>query len=317
MRSDQNISFTCISGRRISLPTRAFDIPVGLKPLLSQLSHERREALRLNKDNLTADELTASVANLSFVDVDNSILADASTHPTGLIRVGELNAQRGRYWCEIALQIRETPALAAVDIWLLNEFDLGMARSQQRHTARLLAYALGLNYAWATEFIELSNGNRQEQLKTRGEHNLYGLHGNALLSRWPLTNGTVLRMPGMAKLFHGRPKDGDTAFGYEKRLGLRKLQRFRDNDELRFSMRSFADADGVQNFHVIARGDPPRWLNTSFPRIFWWDETQLLNRLRSQRGISKPLDFQNTPPLARRAKKQDILSGWVGKLLVN
>ena len=37
-----------------------------------------------------------------------------------------------------------------MDVWLLNEFDLGMARSAQEHTVRLLAYALKLNYASTT-----------------------------------------------------------------------------------------------------------------------------------------------------------------------
>lgn len=104
-------------------------------------------------------------------------------------------------------------------MWLLNEFDLGMARSGQHHTVRLLAYALGLNYAWGVEFVELSNGNKEEQQRTSGQTNQHGLHGNAILSRWPLHEVEVVRMPGMAPLFNGT--GSETAFGHEKRLGSR------------------------------------------------------------------------------------------------
>jgi endonuclease/exonuclease/phosphatase family metal-dependent hydrolase len=115
--------------------------------------------------------------------------------------------------------VLRTPELKEVDVWLLNEFDLGMARSGQHHTVRLLAYALGLNYAWGVEFVELSNGNKEEQQRTSGQTNQHGLHGNAILSRWPLHEVEVVRMPGMAPLFNGT--GSETAFGHEKRLGSR------------------------------------------------------------------------------------------------
>ena len=218
---------TCSSGI-VSLPRRAFDIPPTLQPLLTQLTVQRRDELHVNPQNLSAAALTASVAHLDLVDVDNTVAPSASpTSALPRLRVAEFNAQRGRFWCDIAVQIRNTPQLASVDVWLLNEFDLGMARSGQQHTARLLAYALGFNYAWGVEFIELTRGNRDEQRATHGQRDRYGLHGNAILSRWPLTEATIVRMPGMSPLYEtngrgratGRPRD--TAGGFEKRLGGR------------------------------------------------------------------------------------------------
>lgn len=215
------VDYRCTdTGRRLSIPALAFRTPANLSPLLSQLTQGRREKLRRNVENLTAAALTASIDNLDLVDVDNSISAGnhTSLHSSQL-RVAELNAERGRFWCDLAVQIKGSPTLSAVDVWLLNEFDLGMARTDQQHTVRLFAYALGLNYAWAPEFVELTNGNRQEQQRTKGKHNLYGLHGNAILSRWPLRSTSVVRMAGMAPLYYS--KSADTAFGYEKRLGGR------------------------------------------------------------------------------------------------
>lgn len=58
-------------------PRRAFELPNSLRPLLSQVTPARRKALRKNEHNLTAAELTASIAHLDTVDVDNSISVHA------------------------------------------------------------------------------------------------------------------------------------------------------------------------------------------------------------------------------------------------
>ena len=209
----------------LMLPRQAFDLPPGLLPLLSQLDAPFREELRRNDKRLSAEQLTASVTNLDLVDLDNTISFDPPPQAAvdrRQLRVAELNAGRGRHWCEIAAQVLRSPDLRAVDVWFLNEFDLGMARSEQLHTLRLLVYALGLNYAWGAEFVELTNGNAAEQQRTRGRKNRYGLHGNGLLSRWPLGNAAIVRMPGMDALYHhNRSRPRDTAGGYEKRLGGR------------------------------------------------------------------------------------------------
>ena len=74
------------------------------------------------------------------------------------------------------------------------------------------------------------------------------------------------------------------------------LNRYRDNGELRFSMRSFALLKGVRFFHIIASGAPPKWLNLSHPRVFWWNETAMLDDLRQERGITEPLAVANSEP---------------------
>ena len=207
------------TGDVLKLAGVAGQMPPTLKPLLAGLDVESRTRLKQNKAGLTVEDLTRSVSHLDVVDTDNGISVGHPPPQVRNLKVAELNAERGKHWCELAVQIMQTPQLRAVDIWLLNEFDLGMARSGQLHTVRHFAYALGMNYAWATEFIELTNGNRAEQLATKGQENRYGLHGNAILSRWPLQDARVVRMPDMAPLFssHGR----ETANGYEKRLGSR------------------------------------------------------------------------------------------------
>ncbi len=79
------------------------------------------------------------------------------------------------------------------DIILLSEADRGMARSGNRHTAREFGVALGYSWAYAVEFVELTKGNRRER-RVLGE-NQAGHIGNAILSRFPLSNLQVVRLP--------------------------------------------------------------------------------------------------------------------------
>jgi hypothetical protein len=131
----RGLAHKCSStGRVVALPSRAFDIPSSLTPLLAQLTNERRSALRNNPERLPATLLTKSIEHLDMVDVDNTISETGSLEMPRQLKVAELNAERGRYWCDFAAQILSDTRLRSVDVWMLNEFDLGMARSAQQHT---------------------------------------------------------------------------------------------------------------------------------------------------------------------------------------
>ncbi len=98
-----------------------------------------------------------------------------------------------------------------VDILALNEVDLGMKRTEYRDVARDLASALRMNYAYAVEFVEvdplfdldvervsLPDQALQRRLEEdlRVDPNRYrGLHGNAVLSRYPIRRARILRLP--------------------------------------------------------------------------------------------------------------------------
>src|SRR5262245_18744091 len=90
---------------------------------------------------------------------------------------------------------------------LLTETDVGLARSGNRDVARVLAEALGLHYAFAPCYLNLAKGSGREY-DVRGENEI-GLHGNAILSRYPLESVRVI------PLENGR----DKMAGRQKRLG--------------------------------------------------------------------------------------------------
>ncbi len=94
------------------------------------------------------------------------------------------------------------------DIVLLSEMDNGMARSGQRHTPRAMALPLGMGYAYAVEFLELTLGSSREVALaglTVESVNDKGFHGNAILSRAPLTRVALLRLDVDGLWFGGRP----------------------------------------------------------------------------------------------------------------
>lgn len=108
------------------------------------------------------------------------------------------------------------------DVALATELDLGMARSGQRHTTRDLAGALGVGYAFGTEFVELGAGDLQETREFGDVPNLHGLHGNALLSRWPLRDVALIPLDDGGSWYVRAPKnDGQYRVGGRMALAAR------------------------------------------------------------------------------------------------
>ena len=96
----------------------------------------------------------------------------------------------------------EIEALKAADVWILNEVDLGVKRTDYRDVVRELGKALNMNWAYGVEFVEVAQTQlgidqfdagetpeeRQQLLDEfkvdKGK--LKALHGNAVLSRFPI-----------------------------------------------------------------------------------------------------------------------------------
>ncbi len=101
---------------------------------------------------------------------------------------------------ERAELLEEAAALRTADVIILNEADWGMARTDYRHVVAELAGVMKMNYAFGVQFVELSpvalsldepkNDLEKEVLDViRVDPARYkGLHGTAILSRFPLEN---------------------------------------------------------------------------------------------------------------------------------
>jgi endonuclease/exonuclease/phosphatase family metal-dependent hydrolase len=110
-----------------------------------------------------------------------------------------------------AAVVPQLAALQDLDVLLLNEADLGMKRTEYLDVARELAAALHANYAYAVEFVEVDPVFELDikkihlpdaQLDQRLQNDLrvdreryHGLHGTAILSRYPIRNARIFRFP--------------------------------------------------------------------------------------------------------------------------
>ncbi|HEX8190053.1 MAG TPA: endonuclease/exonuclease/phosphatase family protein, partial [Pyrinomonadaceae bacterium] len=129
---------------------------------------------------------------------------------SGAVRATAWNIERGIKLDEIVRVLRGHEVMGRSDVLLLTELDHGMARSGNRHVAREMAEALGMSYAFAPCYVNLSKGSGLEST-SEGE-NAEALHGNALLSRWPFRRAWSIALPNGKDKMRGR----------EKRLGSQR-----------------------------------------------------------------------------------------------
>ncbi len=125
----------------------------------------------------------------------------------GRYRVLAWNIERGTEFDAQLEAFRTHPYLKACDVLLITEADAGMARSRNRMVAETLARELGMAQVFAPCYIALGKGSGVER-DVQGA-NEFGLHGNALLSRYPIRGARLIPLAnGIDKMAHR-----------EKRLG--------------------------------------------------------------------------------------------------
>jgi len=148
-----------------------------------------------------------------------SVAAAALSNPhRGDFRTGEAparpryrfvawNIERGTHLEAQIDAFRRHPYLKHADVLLITEADLGMARSGNRAVAEILARELGMAHAFIPCYIALGKGSGLERA-TEGE-NRFGLHGNALLSRYPMSHVRVVPLSnGVDKMAHREKRIG-------------------------------------------------------------------------------------------------------------
>jgi endonuclease/exonuclease/phosphatase family metal-dependent hydrolase len=86
--------------------------------------------------------------------------------------------------------VRDALSRLDADIYLLQEVDMGVRRSDYRNVAKDLADDLGLNWVFAGEFQEIGQSRR----------NTPAITGQAVLSRYPIRNAAALPFENQARL---------------------------------------------------------------------------------------------------------------------
>ena len=157
------------------------------------LSLAERNALGALLDTQSQEAVMARIPQFFQAETDN-LVPPPQTVPEKL-GVLMFNMERGVHLEEIREFLRDCPDIQPFDVILANELDDGCFRSGNKNTARELAQAFGLNYAWGLEFIELVD-----------ERNEKGFHGNAVFSRWPIRRAGVIRLPEQYNWYFDRQR---------------------------------------------------------------------------------------------------------------
>jgi hypothetical protein len=148
--------------------------------------------------------------------------------------------------------------LQNADVLVLNEVDLGMKRTDYRDVAHELARALHMNYAYGVEFVEAdpvfdlvtekvhlpdaqADQHLQEDLSVDRDR-YHGLHGTAILSRYPIQNTRILRLP-VCYDWYGKEAKEMAQIEKGKRWAANKLFRERIEREVRRGGRMALIAD--------------------------------------------------------------------------
>ncbi len=115
------------------------------------------------------------------------------------VRAVQWNIFKGVGFDAIAAALERHPALRGAEILLLEEVDVGMARSANRHVACDLAERLGLHWAFVPSYLELTKGPHRDALAP-GENEV-GLHGVAILTRAQPLALAAIRLPDIFDYF--------------------------------------------------------------------------------------------------------------------
>lgn len=123
----------------------------------------------------------------TFIDcaTETGCFAPPGLAPKTELVVVAYNAERGRNADAQLAAFASGVDFPRPDVLLLSEADRGCERTSYRNVIRDYAEALGMNYVYGVEFVELP--------ETPDDPSTPCEHGNGILSRYPLANARVLR----------------------------------------------------------------------------------------------------------------------------
>jgi len=174
------------------------------------------------------------------------LIRTALTDPNEFLQMTKADARIGPRQKETIES--QLAALQGVDVLVLNEADWGMKRTEYRDVTRELASALGMNYAYGVEFVEVDpvfdlgteqlhlpdaqQDQRLQQDLQVDRQRYHGLHGTAILSRYPLDHARIVRLP-VCYDWYAKEYKAISKLEQGRRWSARKVFRERVERELR------------------------------------------------------------------------------------
>jgi endonuclease/exonuclease/phosphatase family metal-dependent hydrolase len=130
---------------------------------------------------------------------------------------------------ERAELLRQRERLATADVIFLQEMDIGVSRTGYMDAARTLAKALGMNYAYAVQAVEVDpvmlglepvsvDKDGKEHFLPVDKKKYKGAFGSAVLSRYPIVSARVIPLKKAYDWYEGEKKHADL-MEHGRRLG--------------------------------------------------------------------------------------------------
>jgi endonuclease/exonuclease/phosphatase family metal-dependent hydrolase len=116
------------------------------------------------------------------------------------VRAVHWNLEHGNQYVRIEREVLTNSDLCDADLVLVNEVDIGMARSGNRDVAAELAGALSLHGVFAPLFLETTLGRDDDVRLAATRENQEGLFGMAILSRWPVSGARIVELPSPERI---------------------------------------------------------------------------------------------------------------------
>jgi len=189
--------------------------------------------------------LRASLWNIER-GLNFELIRSAVADPGEFVRMAKAEGRLSPRQMEIVQA--QLATLQDVDILVLNEVDWGMKRTEYRDVARELAAALHMNYTYGVEFVEVDpvfdlgteqlhlpdaqQDRRLQQDLQVDRQQYHGLHGTAILSRYPIARARILRLPSCYD-WYGEEYKAISKLEQGKRWSAHKVFRERVERELR------------------------------------------------------------------------------------
>lgn len=150
----------------------------------------------------SAPDAAADKKNIKCrLDVADFGMAAAPSSPARELKVVAYNLERGHFVDGQIEALKTHPEMKNADAILLSEADRGCERTGKRHVARDMAEALGMNMVYGVEFMEIPSD---------GDYSKVCEHGNAVLSRYPITSKSLIRFKSTDSWYEASPGNGKT-----------------------------------------------------------------------------------------------------------
>lgn len=189
------------SGPLLDKLNKQLNIPIVKQPPIKELKFLEKKELgkffRIAHWNIERgfkiDEIIASFLAGEFAKSEN-------VHSKDLVEEEKLN------------KTRQLIALAKSSIILLNEVDIGIPRTNYRNIVQEIATVLKMGFVYGTEFIEVDpyqlgikkftdeekvylEDQAVKQLENLQKDKFLGLHGSAILTKYPIVSSRIIRLP--------------------------------------------------------------------------------------------------------------------------